>query len=592
MSEKQEAADGRKLYFRLLAYTRPYRPAFLGAVACMVVAGGMEWMIPRGLQLLLERGFSGEWRYVWLGPLALIALAFMRGGSNFGSSYLMEYVGNRVLQDLRRDMFARLIRLPVSYLDSHGSAWVISRITNDVGNVGQAATGAVIVMIRDSIMISGLIAYLLYLNWQLTLVVMVIAPVVSYVGKLTRRRLRAMGRLSQESNREMLGVLQEAIEGQKVVKIYGGQGYESGRFDRTNAALRGYAMRASVASSAQGAVSQFVAAIALAIVVGIVIWQGTVTQQTSAAFASFMTAMMMLLAPMKRLTDVNSQLQRGIIAAESVFTLLDTEAEPDTGARRLTGARGAIEFDHVTLQYEQADRPSLNDVSVRIAAGEAVALVGASGGGKTSFANLVPRFYRPTSGRILLDGVPLDELELASLREQIAMVSQDVVLFNDTLAANIAYGGKRDASRAEIEDAGRAAHLDDFIRSLPAGYDTEIGENGVRLSGGQRQRLAIARALLKDAPVLILDEATSALDSESERHVQAALERLMQGRTTLVIAHRLSTIEKVDRIVVLDQGRVAEVGTHAELMARDGIYAGLYRIQYSVEARGGASVAL
>ena len=392
-----------------------------------------------------------------------------------------------------------------------------------------------------------------------------------------------MSREAQRTMGDITHVLGESIDAHKVVKVYGGEKYENQRFHAANARMRGYNMRQTVAAAATVPITQLFAAIALAVVVGIALMQSASNQTSVGGFVSFITAMLMLLAPLKHLADVNAPLQRGLAAAESVFSLLDEHEEEDRGSRSLARAQGALSLRDVSFAYPNTEKPALTHVTLEIAAGETVALVGSSGGGKTTLANLIPRFYSPQAGAILLDGVNLEDLTLASLRENLAMVSQDVVLFNDTVAANIAYGTRQDASREQIVGAARAAHAMDFISEMPQGLDTLIGENGVRLSGGQRQRLAIARALLKDAPVLILDEATSALDSESERAVQAALDVLMKNRTTLVIAHRLSTIEGADRIVVLDHGRVMETGSHAELLAKNGIYANLYRIQYATE---------
>jgi subfamily B ATP-binding cassette protein MsbA len=374
-------------------------------------------------------------------------------------------------------------------------------------------------------------------------------------------------------------VLEESLGAHKVVKIFGGQEYERRRLDGANRKQRGYAIRYTVAAASLGPIVQVMASIALAVIVGVALHQSARDQASVGSFVSFVTAMLMMLAPLKRLTDINGPLQRGLAAAESVFGLMDEAAEEDRGRIELGRARGEIEFEDVTFAYPGAARPALDRVILRVRPGENVALVGPSGSGKTTIANLLPRFYHPGAGRIRVDGHDIEDIELASLRRNIALVSQDVILFNDTVAANIAYGGMAAASREQIEAAARAAHALEFIRQMPQGLDTLVGENGVKLSGGQRQRVAIARALLKDAPILILDEATSALDTESERHVQAALETLMQGRTTLVIAHRLSTVERADKIVVLSQGRIVESGTHAELLARGGVYAGLYRVQ-------------
>jgi len=394
-------------------------------------------------------------------------------------------------------------------------------------------------------------------------------------------RLRMSSRSVQQAMGDVTQVLQETIEGHKVVKLFGGQRYEGARFGEQVNRVRRFMMKQTTAAAASVPIVQLLAGLALAAIVYLATQQSSGNEITVGEFVSFITAMLMLTAPLKRITGVNEPLQRGLAAAESVFDLIDQPAESDPGRAAIARVDGAIRFDNVSFTYANADRPALQGITLTINPAETVALVGASGGGKTTLANLVPRFYRPTGGRILLDGYDLETLTLASLRANIALVSQDVVLFNDSVAANIAYGVMRDTSEADIVKAAEAAHAMEFIRAMPDGLNTLVGENGVRLSGGQRQRLAIARALLKNAPVLILDEATSALDSESERHVQAALETLMQGRTTMVIAHRLSTIERANRIVVLDRGQIAEIGSHRELLAAGGIYARLYEIQFA-----------
>jgi len=573
-----------QLYRRLLGYVAPYRAVFALGLLGMALAALTEPLFPALMKPMLNDGFGGRDRasMTWI-PLALVGIFLLRGIITFTTSYILAWVSNRILMDMRDAMFARMIRLPTAFYNNQSSGTLISRIAFDVNNVTSAATTVLTVLVRDSLTVVALFAWLLYENWRLTLVALAIIPLSALVIRLFSKRLRSMSRGAQRAMGDITHVLGESIDAHKVVKVYGGEQYENARFHQANAALRGYNMRQTIAAAASVPITQLFAAIALAVVVAIALLQSSNDQTTVGGFVSFITAMLMLLAPLKHLADVNAPLQRGLAAAESVFTLLDEQEEDDRGSRVLARARGALSFRDVSFTYPNAERPALSRVTLDIAPGETVALVGSSGGGKTTLANLIPRFYHPQSGNILLDGIDLADLTLASLRENLALVSQDVVLFNDTVAANIAYGSRQHATREDIVGAAVAAHAMGFIQQMPQGLDTLIGENGVRLSGGQRQRLAIARALLKNAPVLILDEATSALDSESERAVQAALDVLMQDRTTLVIAHRLSTIENAQRIVVLDQGHVMETGTHAELLARDGIYANLYRIQYATE---------
>ena len=574
--------ESRDLYLRLLGHVRPHWKGFVLTLTATVLAAATEPLFPALMKPLLDKGFGqggNDW-LAWL-PLAIIGIFLLRGVAGFFASYGMSWVSNRVITDLRQLMFERLMRLPASYFDAHASSVPATRIAYDVNGVAAAATSTLTVLIRDTLSVLGLVAWLLYLNWRLTLISLAVIPLTAFVVRAFSKRLRKLSLAAQEGMAQMNEVLQESIRGQKVVKIFGGEQHATSRFSRVNNALRGYGMRQAIAAAAVAPITQIFASVGLAIVVYVALQQSANNETTIGGFVSFITAMLLLLAPLKHLADINAPLQRGLAAAESVFRLLDEAPEFDGGTLNLGRARGEIEFAAVGLRYAGAERDALTAIDLQIRPGETVALVGPSGGGKTSFVNLVPRFYHAGSGQIRIDGHDIENLTLTSLRSNIAHVGQDVFLFDDTVAANIAYGGKRDASRGEIEATARAAHALEFIEAMPQGFDTVIGENGARLSGGQRQRIAIARAILKDAPILILDEATSALDSESERAVQEALETLMQGRTTLVIAHRLSTVEHADRIVVLSHGRIAEIGNHAELLAANGVYASLYRLQFA-----------
>ena len=570
-----------QLYRRLLGYVKPYWRAFALSVIGMAVMAATEPLLPALLKPMLDGTFVDKDETVMrLVPVFILAIFFVRGVASFIGTYAINWVGNKLVMDLRDEMFRKLLALPTRYYDDHATGNLISKLTFDVTQVTAAATSVVTITIRDSIIIVGLLGWLFYLNWKLTLLSLVMVPVIALVIRTINGRLRSASRDSQRAMGDITQVIEESVTAHKVVKLFGGQQYESDRFSEQANWVRRHTMKQAAAAAINVPIVQMVAAVALSVIIYIVTEQTKTDATTVGGFLSFVAAMLMLTAPLKRLTSVSEFMQRGLAASESIFELLDTPGEVDTGVVSIGRARGRIGFEHVNLSYQQDGKLALHDLCIEIPAGQSVALVGASGSGKSTLANLVPRFYLPSSGRITLDGHDLCDLTLASLRANIALVSQEVVLFNDTVAANIAYGQMREVPDDEIIAAAQAAHAMEFIREMPQGLQTLVGEKGVRLSGGQRQRIAIARAILKNAPILILDEATSALDSESERHVQAALETLMRGRTSLVIAHRLSTIEKADRIVVLQKGEIVENGTHAELLSKGGVYAQLHRIQF------------
>ena len=574
--------NGVIIYKRLASYAFKHWRYLIMVIVGLVISGATIPLFAVYMQPLLDGTFmEKDPKVISWAPLALMVIFLLRGISGFMSSYSMEWIGRSVVKEIRSELFERLLHLPVGYYDKTNSGTLVTRLIYHVEQVSMAATKGLKILVQDSVIIIGSLGVMFYYSWQLSLIVLVAAPLIAGLVAYISRRFRKLSNKIQEQVSEVTQIGHETIAATREIRIFDGIDYESKRFEAVNVQNHKSYMKRILTESISAPIMQFIMAVALASVVYSATHGTLIDNFTPGRFMAFMTAMIALLDPVKRLTNVNALLQGGIAAGESIFSLLDETPEKDSGTHLLQDTQGNFEFKDVTFRYNEDSDEVLKGISFSVKAGEKIALVGQSGSGKTTLVNLLPRFYDNWGGEITLDGVSLQSIKLSNLREQFAYVGQDVALFNDTVKNNIAYGNLQNTDEEQIKSAAQAAYALDFIEKLPNGFDTEVGENGTLLSGGQKQRLAIARAILSDAPILILDEATSALDTKSERHIQKALEILLKNRTTFMIAHRLSTIEKADKILMMEGGRIIESGTHNELLAQKGAYSKLYELQFA-----------
>ncbi|WP_163559074.1 lipid A export permease/ATP-binding protein MsbA [Halomonas sp. NO4] len=575
--------SGWTLYKRLLGYVKPYWRAFALAIVGYAIYAASSTALAEMMKRLIDGIQNPDASFRLFLPLFVVGMFAARGLGTFLGTYFMSSVARNLVHVLRCNVFDHMLHLPGRFFDAHSSGHLLSRVTYHVEQVTGAATKAVTILLREGLFVLGLISYLLWTNWLLTLLFLTVTPLIAGVVSYASKRFRRLSRRIQHSMGDVTHVASEALSGYRVVRTHGAEPFEKARFAAASDYNRQQSMKEALTKAVSTPVIQLLVALALAVLVWFAMSPALMADMTPGEFVAFITAASLMAKPVRQLTEINSEIQKGIAATAELFGLLDEPSEPDEGEYEPSRLAGRVRFEGVHFRYAPDQPEVLSGIELSVRAGEMVAIVGRSGSGKSTLVGLLPRFYRPTAGRVLIDDVPLDDYRLAPLRRQIALVSQQVTLFNASIADNIAYGVP-DADPAAIRAAARAAHAEEFIERLPRDYDTVVGDNGVMLSGGQRQRLAIARAIFKDAPLLILDEATSALDTESERHIQAALEEVCRGRTTFVIAHRLSTIERADRILVMEQGRIVEEGEHGELLARDGAYAALHRLQFQEAA--------
>lgn len=588
------------VFKRLLAYLKPMKGMFLLSVAGLIVYGLVDAAfisfigpfidkgfssstpaISNGIALPTNQGFHADNQVLLMAPIVVILMFSLRGFANFVSTYGISYMSARLIMDMRQQVFQHYLSLPVSYMDKENTGNLISKVTFDTEQIARASGSALISIVRDGVTVIGMLGLMFYNSWKLSLCILVIGPIMGLVMTIVSRRFRKVSKQIQTAMGDVSAATEQMIKGHKNVLAFGGQETETARFAKINDRNRHQNMKLAIAQAISQPLIMVIGSFALAFVLYAASLDSMKADLTAGTFATILGAMMAMLQPIKNLTRVNAEFQRGIAACTTVFELLDTLPESDTGTYTVTRAKGNLRFDNVSFSYEGQERRALDKIDFEVSQGQTLALVGRSGSGKSTIASLVTRFYTGlASGDILLDDVSIYDYSLKSLRSQVALVSQQVTLFNDTIANNIAYAYSGEVTREQIIQAATLAHAMEFIEQLPDGLDTQVGENGVLLSGGQRQRIAIARAMLRDAPVLILDEATSALDTESEKAIQQGLDNLRQNRTSVVIAHRLSTIESADQILVVDQGRIVERGTHKSLLELGGMYAKLYQMQF------------